>query len=110
MSWLDFFIILAGCAITMLICRVAPVFLLKGKELPEKVKEALGFIPPAAFAALVANGLCDPEAFALNPFQAFIPIIASLVVVPVAIKTKSMLWCIVVGVGVFALLLWLLKI
>ena len=55
MGWGDYFIVLGCCAITMLVCRVVPLFVLKGKELPEGVGQALGFIPPAAFAALVAN-------------------------------------------------------
>ena len=36
----------------MLACRVIPLFALKGRSLPEGVERALGFIPPAAFAAL----------------------------------------------------------
>ena len=48
MGWGDYFIVLGCCAITMLVCRVVPLFVLKGKELPEGVGQALGFIPPAA--------------------------------------------------------------
>ena len=60
MSISDFFIVFVSCALTMLACRVLPVFLLKGKKLPETMVRALNFIPPAAFAALVANDLFDP--------------------------------------------------
>ena len=77
MGWGDYFIVLGCCAITMLVCRVVPLFVLKGKELPEGVGQALGFIPPAAFAALVAW------------------------------KTKSLLWCAVSGVAAYALLMLL---
>ena len=63
MGWGDYFIVLGCCAITMLVCRVVPLFVLKGKELPEGVGQALGFIPPAAFAALVANDLLTPGMF-----------------------------------------------
>ena len=55
MSWESYFIIVGCCIATMLASRVLPVFLLKGRELPEKVSEALSYIPPAAFAALVAK-------------------------------------------------------
>ena len=41
--------------VTMLLCRCVPLFLLKGRELSPQAKEALNLIPPAAFAALVAN-------------------------------------------------------
>ena len=38
-------------------------------------------------------------------WPAAIPLIAAAAVIAVAIKTKSLVWCIVVGVGVFGLLL-----
>ena len=64
MSWEEFWIIFGCCAVTMLICRVAPLFLLKGRELPSTVTLALNLIPPAAFAALVANDVLNPGMFA----------------------------------------------
>ena len=65
MGWGDFLLILAACGVAMLICRVLPLFLLKGRELPEGVSKALGFIPPAAFAALVRRRVlaCRRAAF-----------------------------------------------
>ena len=45
MGWGDYFIVLGCCAITMLVCRVVPLFVLKGKELPEGVGQALGSSP-----------------------------------------------------------------
>ena len=32
MSWGEFWVILVGCSITILVCRVLPLFLLKGRE------------------------------------------------------------------------------
>ena len=63
MGWGDFLVVFACCAVTMLVCRTVPLFALKGKQLPEGVEQALGFIPPAAFAALVANDLLTPGMF-----------------------------------------------
>ena len=40
--------------------RIAPAFALRGRTLSPRVTEALGYIPPAAFAALVANDLVSP--------------------------------------------------
>lgn len=88
----------------MLICRVVPLFALKGRELPEGVQRALGFIPPAAFAALVANDLLSPGMFAAGVWPAAAPLLASAVVVGVALKTKSLLWCAVSGCAAYALL------
>lgn len=45
----------------MLTCRCLPLLLLRGRELPERVERALSLIPAAAFAALVANDLIQPD-------------------------------------------------
>ncbi|MEG1751121.1 MAG: AzlD domain-containing protein [Raoultibacter sp.] len=103
MSWSDFLIIFISCAITMLICRVVPLFLLKGKQLPENVSQALGFIPPAAFAALVANDLIFPTMFDAGVWPAAVPLVAAAVVAVVAVKTKSLLWCALAGVVSYSL-------
>lgn len=104
MTWTDFWIVLVCCALTMLACRVLPLFLLKGKQLPTSVEKALGFIPPAAFAALVANDLFSPSMFDVGLWTGAMPLIAALVVVVVACKTKSLLWCAVAGVVSYAFL------
>ena len=103
-SWTDFFIMLVICMLTMLACRVLPLFVLKGKQLPDRVTEALSFIPPAAFAALVANDLFTPGMFDAGLWPACAPLVAAVVVVVVARLTKSLLWCAVAGVVAYALL------
>lgn len=104
MSWTDFLIVFACCALTMLACRVIPLFALKGRSLPEGIERALGYIPPAAFAALVANDLLTPGMFNAGLWPAAAPLIASLAVVVVAVKSKSLLWSAVTGVAAYALL------
>jgi branched-subunit amino acid transport protein len=104
-TWTEFWIVFGTCAITMLACRVLPLFLLKGKRLPARVEEALGYIPPAAFAALVANDLLTPGMFSAGIWPAAAPLVAALVVVVVARLTKSLLWCAVAGVVAYALLM-----
>ena len=101
----DFFIVLACCTATMLVCRVVPLFLLKGRDMPEAVSRALGFIPPAAFAALVANDLLSPGMFDAGLWPAAAPLLAAAAVVAVGLKTKSLLGCAVTGVVAYALLL-----
>ena len=103
-SWTGFWIIFGTCAVTMLACRVLPLFVLKGRELPPRVSEALGFIPSAAFAALVANDLLTPGMFDAGIWPAAAPLVAALAVVVVARVTKSLLWCAVAGVVGYALL------
>ena len=103
-TWTGFWIVFVTCALTMLACRVLPLFVLKGRELPERVSEALGFIPSAAFAALVANDLLTPGMFDVGLWPAAAPLVAALVVVVVARLTKSLLWSAVAGVAAYALL------
>ena len=105
MSWGEFWVVLVVCGLTMLACRVLPLFLLKGRELPAWATRALGLIPAAAFAALVANDLLAPGMFAQGLWPAAIPLIVAAVVVVVALATRSLLWCAVTGVAVYALLL-----
>ncbi len=105
MSWNEFWVVLVVCALTMLACRVLPLFLLKGRALPPALGRALGFIPPAAFAALVANDLLAPGMFASGLWPAAVPLVAAVVGVLVAVKTRSLLWRAVAGVVSYALLL-----
>lgn len=100
----EFLIVLGCCVVTMLICRVAPLFLLKGRMLPERVSRALGFIPTAAFAALVANDLFSPGMFDAGIWPAAAPLVASVIVVIAARLTRSLLWCALIGVAAYAAL------
>lgn len=105
MSWLEFGAILGICMCTMFACRVVPLFVLKGRELPEAVAKALKLIPPATFAALVANDILDPGMFSMGLWPAGAVLIAALCVVAIALKTKSLLWSALGGVASYAMLL-----
>lgn len=103
-TWSQFFIILIICMVTMLICRVAPMAVLRGRQLPARFAEALGYIPSAAFAALVANDLLTPGMFDAGLWPAAAPLVAACVVVVVARTTKSLIWCALSGVAAYAVL------
>lgn len=104
MTLSDFMLIWLVCLATMLACRCIPLFVLKGRELPERLSNALGLIPPAAFAALVANDLLSPGMFESGVWSGIVPLLAAAVVVLVAKKTKSLIWCAIAGVAAYALL------
>lgn len=107
MSWTDFAFIGLACAFTILLFRVIPVFALRGRDLPGWLSQALVFIPPAAFAALIANDLLSPTMFDAGIWPGALPLVATAIVIVVAIKTKSLVWCIVAGVGSYGLLMLL---
>lgn len=106
MPWSEFLIIFAICAGSIILFRVVPMFALTGRDLPAKVENGLSYIPVAAFAALVANDLFKPEVWSSGDLWAVaLPFIASIPVVFVALKTKSLALCIIVGCVAYALLM-----
>ena len=102
MSSEQFWIIYLTVLATMLVCRVVPLFVLKGRELSPAVREAIGLIPPAAFAALVANDLFQPDLFADGAFAGLVPLLAALPVIVVARLRGSLILCAVVGMLSYA--------
>lgn len=105
MSWTEYIVILVFCSATILACRVIPLFALKDRSLPSGVVTALGMIPPAAFAALVANDILDPGMFMNGIWPAGAILAAAVCVIAIAIFTKSLLWSAIGGVVCYAVLL-----
>ena len=99
MSERDFLVFYACVLAVILACRCIPLLVLKGRVLSPRVSEALGLIPPAAFAALVANDLFDPTVG-----FSWTALLASALVVVVARRTGSLIWCALAGMAGYALL------
>lgn len=99
MSQSDFLVFYLSVLAVILVCRCVPLFALKGRELSPRVSEALGLIPVAAFAALVANDLFDPASGVLPG-----ALLAAGLVVVVARRTGSLIWCALTGMVAYALL------
>ncbi len=95
--------------IPMLVWRVAPMLVLKGRKLPQRVEAALGLIPSAAFAALVANDVLQPAYWTASPLKGLAPIAAALIVVPIAKKSGSLVLSALVGVCAYAALSYCLS-
>lgn len=94
------FLVFYGCVLAIiLVCRCVPLFALKGRRLSARAGDALGLIPPAAFAALVANDLFDP-AVGVMPAAA----LSTVLVAVVAVRSGSLIWSALVGMGSYALL------
>ncbi|HJA28811.1 MAG TPA: AzlD domain-containing protein [Candidatus Olsenella pullicola] len=99
MSREEFLVFYLSVLAVILACRCVPLFVLKGRELSSRVSEALGLIPVAAFAALVANDLFDPVAGVSVP-----ALLSAALVVAVARRTGSLIWCALTGMVAYALL------
>lgn len=108
MSTSSFLIIYLCCLVTMLLCRCLPLLALKGRTLPDNLVRALNLIPPAAFAALVANDLFSPGMFDAGLWQGLMPLAAAVLTMAVGYLRKSLVLCIVVGVGSYGLMMLLL--
>ena len=108
MSTSSFLIIYLGCLATMLLCRCVPLLALKGRTLPDNLVRALNLIPPAAFAALVANDLFSPGMFDAGLWRGLMPLAAAALTMIVGYLRKSLVLCIVVGVGSYGLMMLLL--
>ena len=94
----------AALLAVMLACRCLPLVLLRGRELPARAQRAIGLIPAAAFAALVANDLVKPGEFAAEPRMGAVSLVSAALVLATARKTGSLVWCSVVGMMAYALL------
>jgi branched-subunit amino acid transport protein len=105
MATSDFVILYVCVLVTMLLSRCVPLFALKGRTISPRLTEALGLIPPAAFAALVANDLFQPNVLSQSPLEGMLPIVAAVPVLVVAKKTQSLIWSALVGMAAYALLL-----
>lgn len=108
MSIPDFLVLWLSILAAMIVFRCVPIFVLKGRELPERVSRAIGLIPAAAFAALVANDVLQPATFAADPVAALLPIAAAAIVALVALKTHSLIWCALAGMAAYGVLVYLL--
>ena len=108
MSLESFLVIYLCCLVTMLLCRCLPLMALKGRTLPEGLVRALNLIPPAAFAALVANDIFSPGMFDAGLVQGLMPLCAAVLTMVVGYLRKSLVLCIVVGVGSYGLMMLLL--
>ena len=100
----EFLLIWAVSSAEIAGCRVLPALVLRGRPLSYRIIEALGYIPPAAYAALIANDLYSKQTSEIGPWGDVMPLIASMVVLLVAKKTRSMIWCCVVGVASYVTL------
>lgn len=101
MSINELLLVWTGAFIVILARRAVSIFAPRGRALPLRVIEAPDLIPPAAFAALVANDLFSPAASAGGLWAGAMPLLTAAVVFLAAWRTKSMLRCCACGVAAY---------
>lgn len=96
-------LIVSGMALVTFLVRY-PLLVLVGRiTLPEIVRQALWYVPLAVLAAIIAPAIVMPEGtIDLAPTSA--PLIAGLIAILVAWRTKNLLLTILIGMA--ALLIW----
>lgn len=94
-------------ALTGFLPRVIPMAIIRKHPIPHWFKVWLTFVPPAIFGALVFPDIFLTQG-RLNLSLTNIPLLTTLLITPLVLKTKSLGVAVVAGGGVFALLEYLL--
>lgn len=94
-------------ALTGFLPRVIPMAIIKKHPIPRWFKVWLNFVPPAIFGALVFPDIFLTQGH-VNLSLNNIPLLTTLLITPLVLKTKSLGVAVVAGGGVFALLEYLL--
>ena len=90
-------------ALTGFLPRVIPMAIIRKHPIPHWFKVWLTFVPPAIFGALVFPDIFLTEGH-LNLSFHNIPLLTTLLITPLVLKTKSLGVAVLAGGGVFALL------
>ena len=90
-------LLILGISVFTYIPRSLPMVYLSGKELPKWLTEWMKFIPAGIFAALICPGIFTDNG-RLNLSFSNIELMASIIVLLISLKKKSLGLSIVVGV------------
>lgn len=94
-------------ALTGFLPRVIPMAIIRKHPIPHWFKVWLTFVPPAIFGALVFPDIFLTEGH-LSLSLHNIPLLTTLLITPLVLKTKSLGVAVLAGGGVFALLEYVL--
>lgn len=100
--------ILAMGLITFAI-RLGPILALERFPIPPRLRQALRFVPPAVLSAIVFPELLRPGSGSLDISFGNLRLLAGLLAILVAWRTRNVLLTIVVGMGALWILLALVN-
>lgn len=101
---MNLWLVIIGMGVITYGIRLSMIVLLEKVEISTKLKQALRFVPPAVLSAIIFPELLQPGG-TLNISLSNDRLVAGLLAMVVAWKTKNVLWTIAVGMAV----LWLLQ-
>ncbi|MBA3926601.1 AzlD domain-containing protein [Listeria rustica] len=97
-----FILMLLGCSLVTAIPRMLPFLVMRNMQISEPVLKWLSYIPLCIFSALII------ESFMTNGAQGFqihwLELVAVIATLIVSLITRSLLWTVILGVVIMALL------
>ena len=98
------FILILGMALVTFGVRYPVLVLVSKIPLPDRVFRALRYVPPAVLAAIIVPAVLMPDGKTvfLSPSNSYL--VAGILAVLIAWRTKNLLLTIVLGMAVFLLL------
>ena len=103
MSEADIWLMIIGVSVVSLLPRILPVAFLSRFEFPPWLQRWLAFIAPAVLGALTALSILAPQG-RIHINSSNIYIWAFLPTLLVAIKTRSLFFSLLIGIGSMAIL------
>lgn len=102
------FLLVAGMALVTFALRYPVLALLGRIQLPTAIRRALGFVPAAVLAALIAPAMFMPDGQHIVLHYRNAALIAGSGAVVVAWRSRNLLLAIVTGMAIFLAWRWLL--
>lgn len=100
---MEILLIFAGMTAVTYLPRMLPLVILSRLELPPLIKLWLSYVPVAVLAALLAPSLVAPErALAITWHNAYL--LAAVPSLAVALRTRNLMWTVLVGIITMAIL------
>lgn len=100
-------ILIIGMALVTYIPRAVPILFFANHDVSVNVKKWLQYIPSAVFSALVCSDIFFWEGELTMSLLTNKKLIPSVLVLLVALKTKSLTWSIAVGLGSLAIFFYI---
>ena len=101
---MNLWLVIIGMGIITYGIRLSMIVLLEKVEIPNRLKQALRFVPPAVLSAIIFPELLQPGGH-LDVSLGNDRLLAGLLAMIVAWRTKNVLWTIAIGMAA----LWLLQ-